>query len=151
MYTLVVVDMQPTFHAANGDRVVSNCFREILLAIKNDFPIIFLEFDGYYDTHKKLMGAVKNAGYANYYVRIKNQDDGSDHIQRVVSDHSLPKNFRVCGINTDCCVASTVRGLAARYPSANIDVIADACSSDWYHQRGLEDIRSLQGLVRVVM
>jgi nicotinamidase-related amidase len=150
MYTLVIVDMQPAFNAANRDRVVSNCFREILLAIKNDFPILFLEFDGYYNTHQKLMGAVKSSGYANYYVRLKNEDDGSDQIRRVVFDHALPKNFRVCGVNTDCCVASTVKGLAARYPDSIIEVIADACGSDWYHERGLAEIKKLQGLVKVI-
>jgi len=146
MYTLVVVDMQPAFDAANGKRVVDNCFREILLAIKNDFPILFLEFDGYEDTHPKLMDAVKNSGYANYYLRSKREDDGSDQIQKSVYDHGLPRSFRVCGINTDCCVAATVRGLRARFANAPIDVVADACDSNWYHLRGLEDIKSVDGV-----
>jgi nicotinamidase-related amidase len=150
MYTLVVVDMQPNFTAANGKRVRENCLREILQAIKDNAPIVFLEWESYPGTLPDLMHPItENYLYKNYYVKTKVTDDGSFQVENVVREHSLPKNFKVCGVNTDCCVAATVRGLTARFSMATIDVIADACDSDWNHLSGLNVMKKMQCNVNV--
>lgn len=146
MYTLVVVDMQPYFKAATGKRVRENCLREIIKAVEDNASIIFLEFEGYERTLPELMAPVQNA-YGNYYVQLKGIDDGSLEVEETVRKHDLPKIFRVCGINTDCCVAATVRGLTARFPKSSIDVIADACDSDWNHMRGINTMADMGGNV----
>lgn len=148
MYTLVVVDMQSQFKAANGKRVRENCLREILQAIKDNSPIIFLEWEGYPPTLDDLILPVKDQ-YQNYYVKTKVTDDGSAQVESLVYLNRLPKNFKVCGVNTDCCVAATVRGLTSRFEMAIIDVIADACDSDWNHLAGLDRMKKMQCNVNV--
>lgn len=146
MYTLVVVDMQPNFNSANGKRVRENCLREVKAAVIAGADIIFLEFSFYGPSHSDLTEAAGK----NYYVQSKTLDDGSAEVESQVRAKRLPVHFKVCGINTDCCVASTVRGLTARFPRSTIEVVADACASDWYHNRGLNDMKSLQGFVNVI-
>jgi nicotinamidase-related amidase len=144
-YTLVVVDMQSRFNAANGERVRKNCLREIMKAIKNELPIIFLEWEGEEVTLPELTEPCKD----NFYVETKRTDDGSTEVEKIVRRHKLPKTFRVCGVNTDCCVRATVVGLTARFPSATIDVIADACDSDWNHTGGLTCMSNMKNNVNV--
>jgi nicotinamidase-related amidase len=146
MYTLVVVDMQSNFKAANGQRVRKNCVREILRAIKDNAPIIFLEWEGYPATLEDLTAPVKDDKYKNYYVKTKVTDDGSAQVASLVSQHKLPKDFKVCGVNTDCCVHATVVGLTTRFSKATITVIADACDSDWNHLSGLERLKSAENV-----
>lgn len=138
--------MQPNFHSANGKRVFKNCIREIKQAVIDSADIIFLEFSFYGPTHPELTDV---AG-PNYYVQSKTMDDGSAEVEAQVRAKRLPVHFKVCGINTDCCVASTVRGLTARFPRSTIEVVADACDSDWYHNRGLNEMKKLQGNVSVI-
>lgn len=145
MYTLVVVDMQPGFNSAHGKRVRQNCLREIRKAVEDDAYIIFLEFSGYESTHPELMENL----HKRVAVLEKSDDDGSKEVEKEIRRNKLPTHFKVCGINTDCCVAATVRGLTARFPMSRIEVVADACDSDWYHLKGLEEMKRLQGNVNV--
>ena len=146
MYTLVVVDMQAGFNSSNGKRVRENCLREIQKAVVDNAHIIFLEFDGYDETHPELTSNL----HEQVAVLQKSEDDGSKEVEREVRRNKRPTNFKVCGINTDCCVAATVRGLTARFLMSRIEVVADACASDWYHLKGLEAMKSLQGNVNVI-
>lgn len=146
MYTLIVVDMQPGFKAANNQRVRANCLREIQKAQKEWAFIIFLEIDGYQNTHYELVAAAGD----DHIILLKNEDDGSEQVERDVRRNNRNRIFKVCGINTDCCVQATVRGLTTRFPMSNIDVISDACDSAYQHQRGLQMIKSLGGRVNLV-
>jgi len=138
--------MQPHFNSAKGKCVIANCLVEIQKAVKNKAHIIFLEYSGYGATSSKL-----TKGLRNHAIFVeKDNDDGSNQIQKEVLRHKLPKYFKVCGINTDCCVAQTVKGLTARFPKSKIEVLADACASDWNHLGGLEEMKRLKGNVKVV-
>lgn len=148
MYTLVVVDMQPGFDGALGSRVRANCLREIKQAMQDNAPIVFLEFNGYGDTMPELLDPVSN--YENYHQYTKSVDDGGPEVRDAVVEHGLPKKFKVCGINTDCCVHATVRGLTNFFPMAMIEVIADACDSDLYHLSGLDRMKQMGGNVNVI-
>jgi len=145
-YTLVVVDMQPGFRSAKGKRVRQNCRREIDQAVKEEAHIVFLEYNGYDSTMPELTNYI----HEKCYFRQKFSDDGSEEVMNEVHLNRLPKHFKVCGINTDCCVLATVRGLTARFPMATIEVVADACDSDWNHFSGLEKMRDLKGNVKVI-
>jgi len=151
-YTLIVVDMQPKFKAANGERVRKGCMREIMKAITSKAPIIFLEYDsdyipgGYGPTLKELTKPVVD----NYYIEYKTRDDGSYNVQKLVKKHKLPETFRVCGINTDCCVYETVRGLSLIFDNPNIDVVEDACASDWNHMLGIDSIKQISNKINVI-
>lgn len=144
-YTLCVIDMQPDFEAANGTRVIKNCVREIRMAVENGAHIVFLEFDGYGDTHPMLMTPVKK--YKNAKIKFKRQDDGSAEVQEVVRKNGfMIGRFRVVGINTDWCVRSTVHGLRKRFPNSFVEVVDDACSSDDNHAYGIKMIRSIDNV-----
>lgn len=143
MYTLVVVDMQPGFDSAHGKRVRENTLREVKKAREVGADIIFLEFEGYESTWDDLL----NEAPHDRYIATKREDDGSEQVARLVNTNKLFNNvFRVCGINTDCCVESTVRGLTARLPMSRIEVMGDACDSDWHHLDGLNRMRQLFGV-----
>jgi len=146
MYTLVVVDMQPGFRSAKGKRVRANCLREIRKAVEVNAHVIFLEFAGYEATFSDLTKELP----PNAVFLEKSDDDGSIQVEKEVRLNKRPTTFKVCGINTDCCVAATVRGLTARFPMSKIDVLADACDSDWYHLNGLAEMKQLKGNVNVV-
>ena len=145
----MVVDMQQDFNAANGKSVVSNCKKVIKQAMLDDASIIFLEYNGCGPTKYELFNLTD--GYANTYVDIKDEDDGSLEVAVLIRKHKLNKNhIKVCGVNTDCCVASTVRGLTSRFLNANIEILASACASDWNHPSGLSALRKMPNVnVRV--
>lgn len=145
MYTLIVVDMQETFRASTRDRVRKNCLREVTQAVKDDAHIIFLEYSGQGPTIAELTAAL----HSKCAFKEKPGDDGSYEVEHEVLLNKLPKHFKVCGVNTDCCVYATVRGLTSRFPMAKIDVIADACDSDWNHLNGISKIEALGGLVKL--
>lgn len=145
MYTLIVVDMQERFSASNRARVRENCLREITQAVKDDAHIIFLEYRSCGPTLPELTSAL----HTKCVFKEKAGDDGSAEVEAEVILNKLPKHFKVCGVNTDCCVHATVRGLTARFPMATIDVIADACDSDWHHQNGINRLVEMKGNVNV--
>ena len=138
--TLVVVDMQTEFDAANWPEVVVGVTREILEAKRKNWPILILEYRpveniGY--THFALTKLLK--GYSLKARIGKDDDDGSLEVIRAVRRRGFyNKKFRVCGVNTDCCVAATVMGLINRTESV-VEVVKDACESehqpefDWRH------------------
>lgn len=140
MYTLVVVDMQSTFRAALRDRVRKNCLREIKQAVLDNVGIIFLEYYGQDPTLPELIEPTSS--YKKALIETKRGDDGSEEAAKQMRSNKFDtKTIKVVGVNTDCCVASTVRGLTGEFPNATIDVIADACDSDWNHINGIERIK----------
>lgn len=141
-YTLVIVDMQNEFRAANGKTIIANCKREIKRAMKDNAAIIFLEYYGNGPTKSVLSNLVD--GYEWTWTETKDEDDGSLEVAVLIRKYDLDKKLiKVCGVNTDCCVKATVSGLTARFLNSSIEVIADACASDWYHESGLNLLRKI--------
>lgn len=141
-YSLIIVDMQAEFNAANGKKVIANCKREIRKAMKDNVGIIFLEYNGCGTTHPELMDLVD--GYSKALFETKDEDDGSEEAEFSIRSHRCNKTYiKVCGVNTDCCVKYTVRGLTARFSRATIEVIGDACASDYDHIYGLSSLRKI--------
>ena len=128
MYTLVIIDMQPNFKAANNPRCVANCVREVKKAIEIGANIIVLEYaqrrneNGHKTKYpiRKLVQA-----YEKGYFITKDDDDGSYAIiDTGIFDSE--EHFRLCGVNLGACVSSTARGLRENFPSAQIEVVKDA-------------------------
>lgn len=139
MYTLVVVDMQASFEAANNRRVRENCKRELERAMESGAAILFVEYVGQGPTIPSLVKLTDD--YERTFIVRKNDDDGSREVAKVIRDNKLPaKRIKVCGVNTDCCVFETVCGLTNRLSTANLEVIGDACNSDFNHLGGLNDL-----------
>src|SRR6185436_16930036 len=102
-YTLVIVDMQATFGAANSRRVRENCKREILQAMESNSPIIFVEYIGQGPTIPSLVRLTDD--YDRVFITRKGDDNGSREVRKTIKDNKLPaRRVRVCGVNTDCCV-----------------------------------------------
>ena len=145
MYTLVVVDVQPDFYAANGKQFLLNCKREIRQAMKDNAGIVFLEYYGCGPTKIELRKLVD--GYERAYFDTKDEDDGSLEVSVLLRKYYLnKKNVRVIGVNTDCCVRSTVEGLTAQLLNANITVVADACASDFDHAGGIRMLKNMSNV-----
>jgi nicotinamidase-related amidase len=145
MYTLVVVDMQSSFEAANSKRVRENVKREIQRAMDNKAAIVFVEYVGQGPTIPSLVKPTDD--YDRVFIVRKNDDDGSKEVSKVIRDNNLPgKRVKVCGVNTDCCVLETVNGLCSRLRSASFEVVGDACNSDFNHLTGLNDMANMSNV-----
>lgn len=143
-YTLVVVDMQTYFSAANDKSVLQNCKNEVAKAMDKGAAIIFVEFIG---CGRTIPGLVK---LTKYYDRVfivrKDDDDGSREVRKVIKDNKLPANkIKVCGVNTDCCVLETVLGLNTLMKPSKMKVLAYACNSEYDHTYGLHLLQKFIG------
>lgn len=142
MYTLVIVDMQDGFAAANKNGLIKNCLREIQTAVECGAHIVYLEYSGCGDTFPELKEPVEK--YEYHLLKKKFDDDGSPEVQEAVNEKGfMIGRFRVIGINTDWCVRSTVEGLRKRFPNSFVEVVIDACWSDSNHLKGVRLIRKI--------
>jgi hypothetical protein len=152
-YTLLVIDVQSYFEAANSRRLIRNCKREIRQAIKDKAAILLVEYDSCGRSSACIAKMVEN--YNRGFVIIKDDDDGSSEIFDAVNRFDLPRSrFKVAGVNTDACVQDTVTGLVNRLKRQkkkrlSIVVIADACNAcdecgHIYGLRALEETRRVK-------
>lgn len=140
-YTLVVVDMQFSFSASRNPKTIRNCEKQILQAMKNKCPIIFLEFKDYGPTLPELATLVES--YNKAYFLTKSENDGSEEVLELLKKKRLPRRtFKVCGVNTDFCVLETVSGLLCRFKRSNIAVIKSACNTIYSNRDGFQSMKS---------
>lgn len=149
-YCLVVVDMQPLF--TRHKQTVANVKREVKAARESGNPVIFLEISHdelephlpYGDTHRCLLEAIE--GYERAHIsrrigrRLKVEEatwqrphvpgqDGSRGVVKLCRKHGYTMaRFRVCGVQADLCVLSTVKGLLRR-TDARVEVVQDATNT----------------------
>lgn len=146
-YTLLVIDVQPYFNAANNRRVIRNCRREIRQAIEDKAGILLIEFLGCGRSNTGIAKMISN--YDRAFVIIKGQDDGSSEVVAAIEHFNLPKTkIKVIGVNTNACVQSTVMGLTRLRTNSklSISVVADACYSvsEDDHIIGLQNLHSVK-------
>lgn len=113
--TLVIVDMQLGFEgryksAQDFDLHVKSVSNSIKTAIKKNYNILFVEYDGFGKTNKDLLDIVKKSGRKIHKVKKKG-DDGSWEVQLYMEKRKW-ENPIVCGAFTYACVKETVIGLA---------------------------------------
>ena len=148
MYTLIILDMQGYFSAAKKDNVKRNCRHEIIKAMAQNAPILFVEYKSCGRTISSLTKLTREVKYGKVYRVIKSADDGSSEIDSFIKKNRLPrKHIRFTGINTDCCVQDTVTGLDSMCKSDHvIEVVADACASEDIdsHKQGIKALRRLR-------
>ena len=127
---LIIIDMQPYYdHNGAVSKIIDNCRREINKAIQENIKIVFVEWEGVGSTDIRLRELVDN--YQNVSIVQKDDDNGSQPIINMIgSSYNL---IKVCGVNTDCCVIATVKGLLGLCYNLNIEVIGDAVNSCWYN------------------
>lgn len=144
MYTLLCIDLQSRFNVHHHSRVVNNAEREIRQAIQDNAHIMLVEYAGYGPTVDQLADVAKQ--HSKVYRIEKNHDDGSAEVVDAIKQHGLPEQLKVCGVNTDVCVYYTTHNIHKRLPHASIEVIADACDSQWgpeSHLRGLSYLKDI--------
>lgn len=144
MPTLLVIDMQPHFKASQRRWLIKNVSDEIRDAMKVRDRIVFLEYTSIpgkpgvmvkNTTDRRLIKILGD--YDNALVVHKQQDDGSVEVAKLIEsldgNHpgAIREKFRVVGVNTGACVASTVNGMAERMPKAKIVVVGKACNEGY--------------------
>ena len=137
-YTLIIIDMQRGFDASSCKRTQNAIIQEIKLAKKNDCGILLVEFhrdflgktvNEYGKTLRRLKQHVKE--YDRYDIVKKYERDGSGFIETNLECFNTDfntKTFRICGINSDECVAATVESLHKIYENSMFEIIVNACN-----------------------
>jgi len=127
-YNLVIVDMQPEFEAVNEDWLIEAVCEEIALAKRRNLAIIVLEYDGFGETHQDIMDTIGD--YPKCFVETKFDDDGSEEVANICTQHDLPEKFVVCGVNYSACVQRTITGMVyeQHYYAGDIAVLYHACN-----------------------
>jgi nicotinamidase-related amidase len=138
-YTLVIVDMQPGFSAANDERTINGVLDEIRSAIALGAPVVLIESDRakYGKTHNVLLDALASYNPDLWTVETKfwrYGDDYSPHSGALQVDEACEvfgfttRRFRVCGVNTDICVFFTAMQLGKRFPATSLEIVMRACN-----------------------
>ena len=143
-YSLIIIDMQEYFDAACDYRTQMACRKAIRKAMKDDAAILLVEYRGCGKTAATLAGLLD--GYKNAHVVKKSNDDGGKEVVRKLRREKLPRGtIRVCGVNTDACVEDTVRGIMRnmRKRTPEIQVLANACNSNYSHREGIRNLRDM--------
>jgi len=124
--TLVVVDMQGCFDAANNPNVVIGVTQEIMLAKQQNSPIVLLEYEGCGKSHEGFSNLLRNYPWKT---RVKKtDDDGSAEVIKALRRRGFSNDkLRLCGVNTDACVYATAEGLLKKLSDSQIEVVKNAC------------------------
>jgi len=116
-YTLVIVDMQHEFLSwfieKTRNRLVENTCNFVALAMRDDAPIILVEYGGCGQTHGAIYETIED--YLVQETVTKYTADGSQEIIEAIESHNWPKKLLVCGIYGNECVFDTVDGLRNKY------------------------------------
>jgi len=126
--TLVIVDMQPVFMASRNPETLIAVANEIITAKTNNHAVILVEYNSSGKTYSGFQALLKN--YPHKSKITKKGDDGSKEVIRALNRRNFPmQTLRVCGVNTDCCVYSTVYGLLGVLSKTRIEIVKKACNS----------------------
>ena len=141
-YTLVIIDVQHGYTAAENDNLLTNLLKQIKKAKEDDAAILLVNMDL---AGTKSISCIWNAVYDYTYFAqvIKYDTDGSSEIIDALKKYRfLNKNkFKVGGVYSNICVTDTVNGLDRKLPEAEIEVLAKCCYTD-YTDCGLAPIES---------
>ena len=131
-YTLVIIDVQEGYVAAENETLLDNIIKEIKTAREDDAAILFVNMDHI----GRNIGCIWDAAYDYTYFAqvIKRDNDGSDAIIRAFRTHKFlnKTNLRVGGIYTHLCLTETVNGLTEKLPKYNyIEIRKQLIEGGW--------------------
>lgn len=129
LHTLVLIDLQAEFlkWVNNSERLLSVVAEEIHYSVTTGSPIVFVEYEGDGPTHRRLYNLVPKK--LRYRVE-KTNDSALEALTRLQEKISLPKHYRIGGVNTDACILATVLDLSDGVPWVeSLTVLAEACDS----------------------
>lgn len=136
-YTLVVVDMQRNWEAANDPTTIQNVEREVRAARQRGCAVLLIRIpywspmdeQGLPDTHRSIRELLTGYDKAGSGDKLMWQD-GASNVENLCHHYKFrTDNLRVVGVNTAGCVWALVKGLTERLPETRITVVKDACNS----------------------
>lgn len=138
---LVIVDMQDFFFDSECDELNARIINVIEFYKEERAPIIVLEYrTNPFDpddercgrTNEAILEALKHYGHLSVFG--KDRDDGSRYMQRYVEDHAgMIEELELVGVNLDCCVMATAKGLASKFPEKQVTIVEECCDSASYN------------------
>ena len=135
--TLVIIDMQPKFTASLT--IAEQVIREAQFANSRDSDIIVVELSPVPKNKEAITidKVMKECGKKKAPVVVtKYNDDGSNEIMGAIKQHGIYGGaLRICGVNRNACVRSTIRGLIQNTPDSIIEVVWDATADVSYDNK----------------
>lgn len=129
-YTLLIIDMQRSFVAANKAKTIRKVIENMKRAISHNSPILLTEFKGNGYSHPFMSKLI--AYYRRGYIVIKNNSSGAQEIMKCCIKHKLPTNYKICGVNFSCCVSDTavdlIRLSKIKSNKILVNVVYNACN-----------------------
>lgn len=127
--TLIVVDAQFGFEAARPVWFIKAVEEQILIAMRNHWPIVVVEMTGFGSTFAVLMDRLQGK-YDRFVLKRRLPDDASQEILFACEERDFTtKRFRLCGVNSEACVLATADGLRRKFPGSLIEIATGACNS----------------------
>ena len=143
-YVLCIIDMQPDFTAANDNSVQRYIRRLVRTAIFDRAYIVVAQYKGYGETVPSIMRLLH--GYPHRGICQASRDDKSIVITRLLKGRrARAQYFKICGVNTDACVYSTVKGLHRRSRQP-LYVVGRAChtANEYMHTVALRAMLNMR-------
>lgn len=138
-YTLVIIDVQEGYAAADNENLLNNLLKQINKAKKDEAAILVVSMAG----SGKIIGCIWEATQDYKYVAEINKydTDGSSAIINAFRKYPfLNKNtFKVGGVYANICISDTVKGLSKKLQDSEIEVLTKCCYTD-YTDSGLAPI-----------
>lgn len=131
-YVLCVIDMQNEFPAARDSATIRNCEQEVCRAVKDNAYIIFARYISCGKTNPVLTRLVDRRKYPHYtHVCAKLNDKSVSILKAMYRNNIVTHKVCVCGVNTDVCVYSTVKGLYSHFENANSCDVETEIHNQW--------------------
>lgn len=131
-YTLVIIDVQSGYTAAENENLLNNLLKQIRKAKKDEAAILVVSMA--YMVGKTISCIWEATHDYKYLAEINKYDtDGSAAIINSFRKYGfLNKNiFKISGVYANICVTDTVKGLSKKLPDAEIEVLTKCCYTDY--------------------
>ena len=137
-YTLIIIDMQYGFTAADSKTLHKKIKREINRAQRTHSDIIFVTYDEKYHggTFEDLLDYASRNDYDDVMSVEKFKADGGKEIIEILNEDKQ-HHLKIAGVQTSVCVADTVHTLAKELPNSNIEIMRD-CVRDFPYRKGAQ-------------
>lgn len=135
MTGLCVIDMQP-YYGSSADPILPNVLREVKKAKQENAVIVLVRMikpspepakSHEYEIYQQIEDELET--YDKVVRAGKRYCDGGSSVTKALRRNGYNvANMRVCGVETDACVAATVCSLSKKMRRTKFDVVMDACN-----------------------
>ena len=149
-YILTIIDMQPRFYAATNKETINAVKNLIINAKKDGAYVIFAQYMKQGKSNHELIKLV-NTYYDKSFVVARKNDKSDAIITKIYNNGIRSNDMKICGVNTDACVYSSVIGLSNKLPNWNIHLIKNACNSVTHDKKYINNrIKKMAELPNVI-